>query len=250
MEAAAVAPARVVVDDRGADDRRAASRTRDRDAATASFREVAPDRAIDDRHGSRAENASTQALHRGVVGHGAPGDEQSTEAGNTAAPAALDAAAREDEVVGHRAMGDDKRAPIENAAAAERDRPAPAAASHREVFEIQEAGLRDVEDTELRGGGGTLDDGVHGAVSADRERTRDRWKAIRSVGVVVDCRQREGARRQADQVHLAVRIGRVDRCDQARDVASGTGEKRRARRSRESQGNHERRQDDPHSTST
>src|SRR5438093_1074836 len=118
MEAAAVALARVVVDDGGADDRRAACRMRDRNAAAASFRAVAPDRAIDDRHGSGAEDASTLALHRGVIGHGASGDEQSTEAGNTAAPAA---AAGEAEVVGHRTMGDDKRAPIENAAAAERD---------------------------------------------------------------------------------------------------------------------------------
>ena len=168
MEAAAVALARVVVDDGGADDRRAACRIRDRNAAAASFRAVAPDRAIDDRHGSRAEDASTLALHRGVIGHGASGDEQSTEAGNTAAPAA---AAGEAEVVGHRAMGDDKRAPIENAAAAERDPPAPVAASHREVLEVQEAGLRDVEHTELRSGGRTLDDGVPGPVSADRQRT-------------------------------------------------------------------------------
>src|SRR5437867_8739314 len=87
MEAAAVALARVVVDDGGADDRRAACRIRDRNAAAASFRIVAPDRAIDDRHGRGTEDASTPALHRGVIGHGASGDEQSTEASNTAAVA-------------------------------------------------------------------------------------------------------------------------------------------------------------------
>src|SRR6266850_588584 len=181
MEAAAVAPARLVVDDGGADDRRAACRIRDRDAAAASFRAVAPDRAIDDRHGSGAEDAPTPALRRAVIGHGASGDEQSTEAGNTAAPAA---AVGGDEVVGHRAMGDDKRAPIENAAAAERNRPAQAAASHREVFEIQEARLRDVKDTELRGGGRALDDSVAGPESADRQRTGNRWQTVRSVCIV------------------------------------------------------------------
>src|SRR2546430_16279354 len=108
MEAAAVALARVVVDDGGADDRRAACRIRDRNAAAASFRAVAPDRAIDDRHGSGEEDASNLALHRDVISHGASRDEQSTEPGNTAAPAA---ASRDTTVLGHRAVGDHNHAP-------------------------------------------------------------------------------------------------------------------------------------------
>src|SRR6058998_1823405 len=177
MEAAAVALARVVVDDGGADDRRAACRMRDRNAAAASFRAVAPDRAIDDRHGSGAEDASTLALHRGVIGHGASGDEQSTEAGNTAAPAA---AAGEAEVVGHRAMGDDKRAPIENAAAAERDPPAPVAASHREVLEVQEAGFGAWNNRDLGGGGRRLNDVFPGPFPPNVSGIGNRRQPVRS----------------------------------------------------------------------
>src|SRR5206468_5255202 len=114
------------------------------------------------------------------------------------------------------------------------------------LCEIQEAGLPDVEHTEERGGGRSLDDGVPGPVSADRQRTRNRRKAIRSVSVVVDRRQGVGARLQADQIDLAVRIRRIDGRDQARDVPRRAVEDRRAARSRESQGNDECCHDDPH----
>src|SRR6266850_1347915 len=114
-------------------------------------------------------------------------------------------------------MGDDRRAPIEDASAAEGIFADPTTAPYREVREVQEAGMRDVEYTELRGGGGTLDDGVPEPVSADRERAGNRRKAIRSVGVVVGRRQGVGARRQADQITFAVGIRRVDGRDQAYD---------------------------------
>src|SRR5436309_2088868 len=135
-------------------------------------------------------------------------------------------------------------------ATAERDPPAPVAASHREVLEVQEAGLRDVEHTELRSGGRTLDDGVPGPVSADRQRTGNRRQTVRSVGAVVLRRQGVGARLQADQIDLAVRIRRIDGRDQARDIPRRAGEDRRAARPREPQDNDEYHQDDPPCTPT
>src|SRR5438093_10731821 len=65
---------------------------------------------------------------------------------------------------------------------------------------IQEAGLPEVEQTEERGGGRSIDDAVPGPVSADRQPTRNRRKAIRSVSVVVDLRQGESPRLEVNQI--------------------------------------------------
>src|SRR5437899_10621679 len=121
-------------------------------------------------------------------------------------------------------MCDNRRAQIEDAAAAKSDLTTPATASYRDVFEVQKAGLADVEHTEERGGGRSLDDGVPGTKSPNRQRAGNGRKAIRSVRVVVDCRQGESACPQADEIAFAVRIRRVDGRDQARYIPGRTDE--------------------------
>src|SRR5206468_12386126 len=99
-----------------------------------------------------------------------------------------------------------------------------------------------------RGGGRSLDDGVPGTKSPNRQRAGNGRKAIRSVRVVVDRRQGESACPQADEIAFAVRIRRVDGRDQARYIPGRTDEERRADRARDSQGNNEPCHDDPHRT--
>ena len=63
-------------------------------------------------------------------------------------------------------------------------------------------------------------------VRTNRQRAGDRWQSIRSLRIVVDGGQRVGARRESNRVlRLAVGVRRVDRRNQTRHVAAGTGER-------------------------